>query len=875
MSTGRPASTAAHHDAHLKTRFAVQTRRAAMLAFVFAASTALRFSMPGAAKHLPRPAYLIVAALVFVGTALVVRALAPARAHGAARAARWAAAGVAAAGVTAAVTVLAQGAVFSRMALLLAAGATGAIGLLAALRPRAVPVDAHGPATLSERGRGLAKTARLFMRAAWRPHAMVFMAILFVLSAASRVALVLRTPGASWDVPKLVHGLLGDGATALLAGAAIALIVGPRARLAAAVVLAACATLMYANLEVYEVLGVQFGDEVAALLHMPGGGGGWSLALDAMGPLDPFLWWILPMGAAVWAVRRFWKDTEARALGRTAFMVMWVFSLGAVLGARGTLYQAVRQAPGPIGYTVAIDDLPKRALRAVTPTEPSPLGTPEGRTHALKALSGAPRLFAEAQRATAGGPADPWFTADVATLCTYGAPAGFDRALCTADRDGDGTPGARDCDDMDPAVHPGATDNPGDGLDQDCSGADAGLPDLVVIHVESLGALDMQPLSDMFSGVTPSLAKLSKRGVLFQNAFSNLEPSDHARSSYFLGTLPVSPPSIRTSPKLTGPTLPDGLAAAGYRVANILAAPSNFQGMRGYFGAHGVHDVIDRDTFEKEGITPPAWVAERTTFIPYSDAQVLDRARRYLKERQAKRDGPTALFIATGTSHWPWPVPPEFADFKSPTGRQDELYAERHRSIRHADAEVGRFVTELLDDPAHKDTVVLVFGDHPPFKMLRDAIPPNIDAVLSQRWVPLMVFNHPRLGAPGTTRDDVVSLVDLPPTLLSLIGSRMPHSFVGRDVTTASATSCAVVGLDGTDVVCPKSVCHKTGGSWRCTARTRGAYITADPAEKPALLDRVAPAAAYTKHLVKDVHALTPAWFSWSKWKRAHAGKHE
>jgi hypothetical protein len=58
----------------------------------------------------------------------------------------------------------------------------------------------------------------------------------------------------------------------------------------------------------------------------------------------------------------------------------------------------------------------------------------------------------------------------------YGVPPKCDPA---DDKDGDGfCPKGRrvDCDDSQKDVHPGATDTPGDGIDQDCSGADAPPP---------------------------------------------------------------------------------------------------------------------------------------------------------------------------------------------------------------------------------------------------------------------------------------------------------------------------------------------------------------------------------------------------------------
>ena len=45
------------------------------------------------------------------------------------------------------------------------------------------------------------------------------------------------------------------------------------------------------------------------------------------------------------------------------------------------------------------------------------------------------------------------------------------------DNDGDGFTENYDCNDTDSSIHPGATDECGDGIDQDCSGADVACPD--------------------------------------------------------------------------------------------------------------------------------------------------------------------------------------------------------------------------------------------------------------------------------------------------------------------------------------------------------------------------------------------------------------
>jgi hypothetical protein len=54
-----------------------------------------------------------------------------------------------------------------------------------------------------------------------------------------------------------------------------------------------------------------------------------------------------------------------------------------------------------------------------------------------------------------------------------GSVPGPPPSTCLPDRDGDGFSQGSDCDDTNPAIHPGAAEVPDDGIDQDCDGADA------------------------------------------------------------------------------------------------------------------------------------------------------------------------------------------------------------------------------------------------------------------------------------------------------------------------------------------------------------------------------------------------------------------
>ena len=278
---------------------------------------------------------------------------------------------------------------------------------------------------------------------------------------------------------------------------------------------------------------------------------------------------------------------------------------------------------------------------------------------------------------------------------------------------------------------------------------------LVIIVEESLGAQYVGSLGGR--NLTPELDALAAQSWNFRQAYATGTRSVRGLEALIAGFPPTpSEAVLKLSGAQTGFfTLAELLGRHGYHSRFIYGGEAHFDNMRGFFLGNGFDEVVDRAAFV-DPVFVGSWGA--------SDEDMFTQLDKELSEDTGR---PTLTVAFSVSNHSPWEYPEGRIQ---PEGEPASV----ENTVRYADWALGRFFQKARQSAYWDDTVFLVVADH-------DARAGGAALVPVRNFhIPAMVLGK---GIAPRQDERVVSQIDLPPTLLSLIGLDTQHPMPGHDLT--------------------------------------------------------------------------------------------
>lgn len=290
---------------------------------------------------------------------------------------------------------------------------------------------------------------------------------------------------------------------------------------------------------------------------------------------------------------------------------------------------------------------------------------------------------------------------------------------------------------------------------------------VLLIVLESTG-VEYVGLYGSKYATTPHLDRLAARGgLVFDNLY--VQTPNSCKSLVAL-TASVYPRHdwrliVRDSPDFKVPTMPQVLVEHGYRTCFLHSGYWSWKGRDKYLADRGVQTLIDASNLS--GAQVNSWgVSDRAMY-----QAALDWIDRNPQE-------PFFALAYTIETHHPYVAPAVHHDF----GVEDPELDRYLNAVRGADAHIAWLLDELTRRGLADDTIVAVTSDHGESFGQHDQRVHSFGLYEPDVHVPLVILQ------PGSEAQGIRHLtapaqhIDLPPTLLGLVGIAPPAIWQGRDL---------------------------------------------------------------------------------------------
>jgi arylsulfatase A-like enzyme len=371
-----------------------------------------------------------------------------------------------------------------------------------------------------------------------------------------------------------------------------------------------------------------------------------------------------------------------------------------------------------------------------------------------------------------------------------------------------------------------------------------GKPNIMLVTLDTVRA-DHMSLYGYERDTTPNLSKLAEEASVYTRAIAPGDMTLSSHASIFTGLYPSwhkthFDPAHPAGRPLDGkyPVLPEILSAKGFDsigiAANYLFLGAGFGLDRGY----SYYDVSAATPFL--GATRSFFLRQRirNILIRFSEpwrydpvfrraGEINDAALTLLRREKAEARN-FFLFLNYMDAHSPYLPPGQFAtrypgvDRGIPSGHYDGILkdvvtrkhhlSDRERrhfmsqydaGIAYMDASIGTLIDGLKQEGLYENTLLIITADHGEAFGERDLMGHALSVYQDEVHVPLIVHypkqqNHVAVDTP-------VSLVDLLPTIMEVLGYNTPKDVQGRSLLKRSS--------DG-DPVFSETFAHPLMSAW-------------------------------------------------------------
>ena len=278
--------------------------------------------------------------------------------------------------------------------------------------------------------------------------------------------------------------------------------------------------------------------------------------------------------------------------------------------------------------------------------------------------------------------------------------------------------------------------------------------------------------------LSPELDKLAEEGLLLERCYATGERTIQGLEAAVCSFPPLPGEGVVKRPQARQNffTLASVLRERGYATSFFYGGQGIFDHMLAFFLGNGFDRFIEEKDFSAPHYKSPWGVSDEDLF-----ERADEEFRRYHEAGQ-----PFFATLLTVSLHSPWQFPagkikPLGADTRVPPGFE---LAELNNFL-YADYCLGQFIRAARQAPYFDDTLFVFVGDHGVHLRGNELIPIDEYIVPALLLAPKHIAAR-RIGA-------VTSQLDLPPTIMGLVGGAYRSTFFGRDVLKARAEAPAAM----------------------------------------------------------------------------------